>query len=90
MSVGAELSTLSALNTTFKNNADAAIDIKTQVSNGVDSSVWTGKYSDEFREAWTTYSKNLDTLNEALLKAAEDVRTNHNNIAAATGEPDRL
>jgi uncharacterized protein YukE len=88
--VGAELSTLRQLHTTFTQKAQEALDIKTHVDNGVHSAVWTGKYSDDFRTAWQEYRRNLDNLHQALDGAAKDVRTNHNNIAAATGESDRI
>jgi len=89
-SVGAELSTLKDLNRTFTHRAQEALDIKSAVDSGVNNAVWTGKYSDDFRTAWQEYRRNLDTLNQALTQAAEDVKHNHNNIAAATGEPDRI
>ncbi|PSL06778.1 type VII secretion system (Wss) protein ESAT-6 [Haloactinopolyspora alba] len=90
MGVGAELNTLADLHTTFKNKAEDAESIKTEVDKGLSSAVWTGKYSEDFRNSWEDYKKNLDTLREALNGAAEDVKTNHNNIAEATGEPDRI
>jgi uncharacterized protein YukE len=86
-SVGAELSTLQALHGTFTQNAAEALSIKGAVNKGMGSAVWTGKFADDFRSAWTEYSKNLDKLNDALTQAAADVKTNHNNIANATGEP---
>lgn len=89
-SVGAELDTLRQLHRTFTQKAQEAVDIKTNVDTGVHSAVWTGKYSDDFRNAWQEYRRNLDNLHEALNGAANDVRTNHNNIAAATGESDRI
>lgn len=89
-SVGAELSTLRQLHTTFTQKAQEALDIRNAVDNGVHNAVWTGKYSSDFRTAWQDYRKNLDHLNVALDGAAKDVRTNHNNIAEATGEPDRI
>ncbi len=85
--VGAELSTLQALYATFNQNASEAESIKNAVNKGLNSAVWTGKFADDFRGAWTEYSKNLDKLNDALTQAAQDVKTNHNNIANATGEP---
>ncbi len=88
--VGAELDTLRTLHTTFNQKAQEALDIKTTVTNNVGSAVWTGKYSDDFRHAWQEYSRNLDHLHTALTGAAQDVRTNHNNIAEATGEGDRI
>ena len=90
VAVGAELSTLQALHKTFQEKAQAAVDIKTRVDSALNGAQWTGKYSDDFRSSWTEYKANLDRLQEALDKAADDVRTNHNNIATATGEGDRI
>ncbi|WP_337063245.1 WXG100 family type VII secretion target [Kineococcus sp. G2] len=84
--VGAELSTLRDLHRVFQQKAQEAIDIKNAVEGGVNSAVWTGRFSDDFRNAWAEYKRNLDNLNTALNNAADDVRTNHNNIATATGE----
>jgi uncharacterized protein YukE len=89
-SVGAELSTLRQLHSTFSQKAQEALDIKSAVDSGVSNAVWTGKYSNDFRNAWQDYRKNLDHLHVALDGAAKDVRVNHNNIAEATGEPDRI
>jgi len=88
--VGAELSTLKNLHRTFTQKAQEALDIKTNVDNGVHNAVWTGHYSNQFRQDWQQYRTNLDKLHEALTGAATDVKTNHNNIAAATGESDRI
>lgn len=88
--VGAELDTLRHLHTTFNQKAQEALDIKNNVDTGVHSAVWTGKYSTDFRSAWQEYRRNLDHLHEALTGAANDVRTNHNNIAEATGESERI
>jgi uncharacterized protein YukE len=90
VSVGAELATLQSLHKTFTEKAEEAESIKTKVDDGVANAVWTGRYSDDFRSAWEDYRKNLDTLRDALNGAAGDVRVNHNNIAEATGEPDRI
>lgn len=90
MAVGAELSTLQALFKTFQENALQAAEIKTKVDGALQSAVWTGKYADDFRTLWNEYRVNLDRLQESLDGAATDVRTNHNNIAAATGEADRI
>lgn len=90
MAVGAELSTLQTLHKTFTDNALMAADIKTAVDSGLDLAVWTGKFADDFRTSWQDYRANLDRLQEALDAAAADVRTNHNNIAQATGEADRI
>ena len=90
MAVGAELSTLQSLYKTFQDKALQAADIKSAVDSGLQGAVWTGKYSDDFRTAWQDYRANLDKLQEALDGAASDVKTNHNNIAQATGEADRI
>jgi uncharacterized protein YukE len=88
--VGAELETLRQLHSTFVQKAQEALDIKSKVNSGLASTVWTGTYATNFHQSWTEYSKNLDHLNQALTGAASDVRTNHNNIAEATGESDRI
>ena len=75
---------------TFTQKAQEAIDIKNAVESGVNSAVWTGTFSEQFRTAWSEYKRNLDNLNVALMGAADDVKANHNNIAAATGEGDRI
>lgn len=90
MAVGAELSTLQQLHKTFTTTAADAERIKGDVDKALESAVWTGKYSEDFRTAWQDYRANLDRLRDALDGAATDVKTNHNNIAAATGEPDRI
>lgn len=88
--VGAELSTLQELHTTFLNKASDAESIKTEVDGALDRSVWTGANADKFRDAWEGYKQNLDNLRTALEDAAQDVKINHNNIAEATGEGDRI
>ncbi|WGW12637.1 WXG100 family type VII secretion target [Saxibacter everestensis] len=88
--VGAELQTLRDLHKTFTQKAQEASDTKTAIDNGVNSAVWNGKYADQFRNDWQEYRKNLDTLQQAFDGAATDVKTNHNNVAAATGEGDRI
>ncbi len=90
MAVGAELSTLQSLHRTFTEKASEAADIKNQVEGALTGADWTGRYADQFREAWADYRANLDRLRDALDGAASDVKSNHNNIAAATGEPDRI
>jgi uncharacterized protein YukE len=88
--VGAELQTLQTLHRTFVQKAEEAAAIKSAVDGGLASTVWTGKFADDFRSSWQEYRRNLDNLQTALNNAAADVRSNHNNIAAATGEGDRI
>jgi uncharacterized protein YukE len=88
--VGANLQSLRDLHKTFTTSAQEASHIKTSVSKDLDNAVWTGKFSTDFRTAWQDYQKNLVNLENALNAAADDVKANHNNIAAATGEPERI
>jgi hypothetical protein len=90
VAVGAELSTLFSLHSTFQQTAQQAIDIKTAVDGALDSAQWTGKTSDDFRMLWSDYRVNLDNLMNSLEAAATDVKNSHNGIAAATGESDRI
>lgn len=90
MSVGADLPTLAELHRTFNAKAEDADGIKNDVDSALDNSVWTGTFAQQFRDAWEEYKQNLVTLRDALEGAAEDVRVNHNNIAEATGEGDRI
>ena len=90
MAVGAELSSLQTLHRTFQEKSAEAAEIKARVDSVLQSTTWTGRYSEDFKREWHDYKVNLDRLRDALEAAATDVRTNHNNIAAATGEPDRI
>lgn len=86
--VGADLQTLRTLYDTFVAKAQDAEGIKTEVDTSLANAVWTGRYSQEFREAWEGYKTNLDTLRGALETAAEDVKIHHNNQAETSGESD--
>ncbi|NED96318.1 hypothetical protein G1H11_13470 [Phytoactinopolyspora alkaliphila] len=90
MAVGAELSTLAELYRTFNAKGEDAETIKNDVDGALDNTVWEGTYATQFREAWEEYKQNLITLRDALEGAAQDVLVNHNNMAEAFGEPDRL
>ena len=90
MAVGAELSSLQSLHKTFQEKAAETAEIKARVDAALEGAIWTGRYSEDFRNEWRDYRVNLDRLQQALDGAATDVRTNHNNIAAATGESDRI
>jgi uncharacterized protein YukE len=90
MSVGGDLQTLQELHSTFVAKAGDAEDIKVEVNNSLEAAQWDGTNANKFREAWDEYKKNLDTLRDALEDAAEDVKINHNNLAQATGEDDRI
>ena len=90
MTVGAELSTLVSLHSTFQQTAQQAIDIKTQVDQALLATEWTGKTSVDFRDLWSQYRVNLDNLMNSLEGAATDVKNSHNRIADATGELGRI
>jgi uncharacterized protein YukE len=88
--VGADLSTLKTLHSTFVEKAQSALDTRAAIDSAVDSAQWKGNYANQFKGSWQQYSQNLANLSNALTEAAHDVKANHNNIAAATGMPDRI
>lgn len=88
--VGADLATLRELYNTFTTKAQDAEGIKTDVDSSLTNAVWTGRYSQEFRDAWEEYKTNLDTLRTALEGAAEDVKMHHNQQAETSGESDYI
>jgi uncharacterized protein YukE len=88
--VGADLATLKTLHKTFVEKAQTALDTKSAITSAVGSAQWKGNYATQFKTAWEQYATNLTNLHNALTDAAHDVKANHNNIAAATGMPDRI
>jgi uncharacterized protein YukE len=89
-SLGADLATLVALNTTFTSVASDFDTGKTTIDQQLGNTDWTGPNSDNFRAAWQEYRKAVDNMVAALNDAATDVKNQHNNIAAATGAGDRI
>ncbi|OLT39647.1 hypothetical protein BJF86_07275 [Serinicoccus sp. CNJ-927] len=91
MSVGGELATLRDLHKTLDTSALDIQRVSNDITKSLDGTVWTGANSEKFLEAWGTFKPTLTPkLVDALSEAKEDVKTQHNNLAAATGESDRI
>ena len=88
--VGADLMALRDLHKSFLTCADDAEHVRRQLDGEVSSAVWTSRYSDAFRQLWQDHRRHLAALCDELRRAAEDVRTSHNTLARAKGEPDRI
>ena len=91
MTVDRELQTLRHLHASL----DGAVSHLQQAAIGLDEAaeaeLWTGPQADRLRRVWETYREAVGVaLPEALRAALADVRAQHNNLASATGEPDRL
>ena len=84
--VGGDLETLRSLHKGLDEHAQKAQDFKTALDGHVQQAVWKGANSDKFRAAWDEFRPTFDKLTTALNEGRDDVRTQHNNIAAATGE----
>lgn len=89
--VGGELATLRELHKTLDTSAQDITRISGDIDRSLDSTVWTGRNSEQFRDQWGTFKPTLTPkLVDALTEAKEDIKAQHNNIAAATGEADRI
>ncbi|MFT4083012.1 MAG: WXG100 family type VII secretion target [Nocardioides sp.] len=84
--VGADLETMRNLHKGLDEHAQKAIDMKTGLDGHFSNTVWKGTNADKMRQAWEEFKPHLDKLHQSLSEAKDDVRTQHNNIAAATGE----
>lgn len=91
MAVGGELATLRDLHKTLDNSASDIQRVSGDIDRSLGSTVWTGTNSEKFKDAWNTFKPTLTPkLVDALNEAKEDIKTQHNNLAAATGESDRI
>ena len=86
--VGAELSTLSTLQSALREAHGAFKQNHTSVTQKLSAAVWDAPYGDQFREAWCEFSQTLTKIEEALSEAFREVGIHHNNIKAATGAQD--
>lgn len=84
--VGGDLETLRNLHKGLGENGDKVADVKTSLDGHVSQAVWKGSNADKFRSAWDEFKPHFDKLQTALHEGRDDIRTQHNNIAAATGE----
>lgn len=88
--VGGDLATLQDLYKKFQDAASQTESLKTSVDTSMTAAVWTGPNADNFRTAWTGFKKTLIDIQAALVDGSNDVKNQHNNIAAATGAPERI
>ena len=84
--VGGDLETLRNLHKGLDDGAQKAVDFKQTLDGHVNQAVWKGSNADKFRSAWDEFKPAFDKLQTARGEGRDDVRTQHNNIAAATGE----
>ena len=91
MAVGGELQTLRELHKTLTTSSQQISDVESKITSSLGSTVWTGANSEKVRDAWEGFKPTLNPkLVQALDDAATDVKTQHNNLAEATGEGDRI
>jgi uncharacterized protein YukE len=88
--VGGDLETLRNLHKGLDEGAQKAVEFKTTLDGHVNQAVWKGANADKFRQAWEEFKPHFDKLGAALNEGRDDVRTQHNNIAAATGEASHI
>lgn len=91
MAVGGDLQTLQELHRTLDTSATQIETVAGDITTKLQNTVWTGTNSEKFREAWETFKPTLTpNLYNALIEARDDVKNQHNNLAIATGEADRI
>jgi hypothetical protein len=88
--VGGDLETLRNLHKGLDDHAQKALDFKRALDGHVNNAVWKGTNADKFRQAWAEFRPVFDKLNTSLTEGRDDVKNQHNNIAAATGEGARI
>lgn len=90
-SVGGDLATLQELHRSLGQNIQKIAEVKASIDRSMRGTVWTGANSDKFRQAWEGFKPTLEPkLTQALTDAQTDIKNQHNNIAAATGEAARI
>lgn len=89
--VGGDLATLRQLHRTLSDSAISIENVARDIDRDHGAAVWTGKNADDFAAAWAEFKPTLTPkLVDALNAARDDVRTQHNNLSAATGESDSI
>lgn len=91
MAVSDELNTLRDLHTTLRKASDDIARVASDITTSLDNEVWIGRNSETFRDEWDDVKPTLTPrLVTALENAEEDVKSQHNSLAEATGENDRI
>ncbi len=88
--VGGDLATLQDLYRRFTDAATQTETLRSSVDTSMQSAVWTGPNADKFRTEWEGFKVTLQKIQTALTDGSTDVKNQHNNIAMATGAPDRI
>lgn len=91
MTVERELQTLRHLHAALDGAASHLEQAAAGLDEAAEAELWSGPQADGLRRVWAAHREAVGmALPEALRAALVDVRTQHNNLASATGEPDRL
>lgn len=91
MSVSAELASLRELHTSLGESTTGLRQVASTIEHALDSTVWTGQTLERLRAQWTgACQQDLSSLVECLEEARVDLRHQHNNLASATGQSERL
>ena len=91
MAVEHELATLRHLHAVLDRASHDLERVVVGLDEAVTLELWTGPLVEELRETWRAQRDAVrPVLTDLLLASADDVRIQHNNLAAATGHPDRL
>lgn len=88
--VGGKLDTLRELNRGLDSSSTDATNIKSDIEKAVNQAVWRGPNAEKFRSAWEEFKPTFDKLQTALNDGAKDIKIQHNNLAEATGSPERI
>ena len=84
--VGGSLDELAQLKRTLDDQATAVQSVNDTIDKQVTSTTWTGANADRFRSAWAEFKPTLVKLRETLTETSDDIRKQHNALAAATGD----
>ncbi|GAA1172881.1 hypothetical protein GCM10009584_12320 [Ornithinimicrobium humiphilum] len=91
MTVEHELLALRELHDVVERAAQDLERIAGDLDRAVGVELWTGRQADELRSVWLAQRRVVrPTLTSVLRASAADVRTQHNNLAAAVGRSERL
>nr|PZN42030.1 MAG: WXG100 family type VII secretion target [Actinomycetota bacterium] len=85
--VGGVLADMDQMAQTFKVQAEAIMNVQRALdaeARKIPAS-WSGPNAQKFLQAWESYKKTFDNVQQTLIEAQEGIRKNREAIAAATG-----
>ncbi|MEV5413931.1 WXG100 family type VII secretion target [Thermopolyspora sp. NPDC052614] len=85
--VGGILPDMDKMSQTFRAQADAVMSVQKALdaeARKIPAS-WSGPNAQKFLDAWESYKKTFDNVQQTLVEAQEGIRKNREAIAAATG-----